>query len=372
MLAVALVLADVVRKRRQAIRLLAHFRRGNECFQHGKLEEAIAEFRSALKVDKDEAYIHKALGEALERTGDRSGAIKEFALAYRYSPRDDGLRAKLEASAKVGAGAQIESDSSPIRPGPSQFSTTAESGLCPPRAVTWTSPRYSPRAALARVEGVCGLGVVVAADGSLREVSVQKPIGLGLDQRAIKAVKKWEFTPGTRNGVPVPMRISVEVHFKISLGPRSLGLRTNRQVVKSVRRLSTNFEQAQSLMLETVQLLNNARWHYNWVGIYLLKDGVLELGPYVGKPTEHTRIPLNQGICGAAASTGETLIVANVNADPRYLACSLETRSEIVVPIKRDGRVLGEIDIDSDTPAAFTEEDRKLLEAVAEILAAKL
>jgi GAF domain-containing protein len=108
------------------------------------------------------------------------------------------------------------------------------------------------------------------------------------------------------------------------------------------------------------------------VGVYLLEGEELVLGPFVGKPTPHTRIPLNKGICGAAASSGKTLIVDDVQADPRYLACSLETRSEIVVPIVRAGRVLGEIDIDSDAPAAFTEEDRRLLEAVAEILATKL
>ncbi len=125
-------------------------------------------------------------------------------------------------------------------------------------------------------------------------------------------------------------------------------------------------------MAETVRLLQRARPHYNWVGIYLLEGNELVLGPYVGKPTPHTRIALNKGICGAAASSGQTLIVDDVNADPRYLACSLETRSEIVVPIVRKGRVLGEIDIDSDRPAAFTDDDRALLEGVAEVLADKL
>ena len=92
----------------------------------------------------------------------------------------------------------------------------------------------------------------------------------------------------------------------------------------------------------------------------------------MGRPTPHTRIPLDKGICGAAASSGETLIVDDVNSDSRYLACSLETRSEIVVPIIRRGKVLGEIDIDSDTPAAFNKGDRELLEGVALIIAEKL
>jgi L-methionine (R)-S-oxide reductase len=146
----------------------------------------------------------------------------------------------------------------------------------------------------------------------------------------------------------------------------------NAEVVNSIRRVAASAPDARALMAELVALLERERPHYNWVGVYLLEGTELVLGPYVGKPTPHTRIPLNQGICGAAASTGRTLIVDDVNADPRYLACSLETRSEIVVPIVRDGRVLGEIDIDSDTPAAFSEEDRKLLEGVAEILASKL
>lgn len=111
---------------------------------------------------------------------------------------------------------------------------------------------------------------------------------------------------------------------------------------------------------------------YTWVGIYRLEGRELVLGPFVGKPSPHARIPLDRGICGAAASAGRTIVVDDVNADPRYLACSLETRSEIVVPIMDGGRVLGEIDIDSDQPAAFGDLDRRLLEGVAVALARRL
>ena len=111
---------------------------------------------------------------------------------------------------------------------------------------------------------------------------------------------------------------------------------------------------------------------YTWVGVYRLEGRELVLGPYIGKPSQHTRIPLGRGICGAAATERRTIVVDDVNSDERYLACSLETRSEIVVPVMRDGEVLGEIDVDSDRPAAFGDADRRLLEAAAAILAEKL
>ena len=128
----------------------------------------------------------------------------------------------------------------------------------------------------------------------------------------------------------------------------------------------------QAAMEAAVATLKARLPHYSWVGIYLLDDNELVLGPYLGKPSPHTRIPLNRGICGAAASEKQTIIVDDVNSDPRYLACSIETKSEIVVPILDGERVLGEIDIDSDRPAAFGGSDRELLEKVAKSLALRL
>ena len=132
-------------------------------------------------------------------------------------------------------------------------------------------------------------------------------------------------------------------------------------------------------MRETVTMLKARLPHYTWAGIYLLEGDELVLGPYLGKPSPHTRIPLGRGICGAAATERATIVVDDVNSDPRYLACSIETRSEIVVPIivaegsgQDSGRVLGELDIDSDQPAAFGPSDRELLEAVAAALARKI
>lgn len=124
--------------------------------------------------------------------------------------------------------------------------------------------------------------------------------------------------------------------------------------------------------MEAAVALLKEKPDYSWVGIYLLDGNELVLGPYLGKPSPHTRIPLGRGICGAAATEKQTIIVDDVNADPRYLACSVETQSEIVAPIMLDGVVLGEIDIDSDRRAAFGDEDRALVEAVAAMLAPKL
>ena len=128
----------------------------------------------------------------------------------------------------------------------------------------------------------------------------------------------------------------------------------------------------QRAMERAVAILKRDMTGYTWVGIYLLERDELVLGPFLGKPSPHTRIPLGRGICGAAATEKATIVVDDVNADPRYLACSIETKSEIVVPIMTGGRVLGEIDIDSDRRAAFGPDDRRLLESIASLLASKL
>ena len=146
---------------------------------------------------------------------------------------------------------------------------------------------------------------------------------------------------------------------------------TYDDVLSGVRSAIEHAPSYPEAMLQAVNVLKEQMPDYSWVGIYTLEGDELMLGPYRGKPSPHTRIPLNQGICGAAASTKETIIVDDVDADPRYLACSLETRSEIVVPIMRGADVLGEIDIDSDKKAAFGPADRELLEAVAALLARK-
>jgi L-methionine (R)-S-oxide reductase len=146
---------------------------------------------------------------------------------------------------------------------------------------------------------------------------------------------------------------------------------TYNDVLESLRAMIDESPSSTSAMSEVVRVLKQQMPDYTWVGIYVLEGDELVLGPFVGKPSPHARIPLHKGICGAAASQKKTIIVDDVDADPRYLACSLETRSEIVVPILRGSAVLGEIDIDSDKKAAFGPRDRELLESVAALLARK-
>jgi GAF domain-containing protein len=128
-------------------------------------------------------------------------------------------------------------------------------------------------------------------------------------------------------------------------------------------------ERGDDVLQQVVDVLHGEFEHYSWVGIYLVEGDDLVLGPWQGpQATDHVRIPIGQGVCGAAAASGETETVDDVNADPRYLACFPSTRSEIVVPIADQARIVGEIDIDSDKPAAFSEDDRAFLERVALLL----
>ena len=144
-----------------------------------------------------------------------------------------------------------------------------------------------------------------------------------------------------------------------------------QKIIAEIRHFAATAEDLASLQEFSVSLIAERLPYYNWVGFYMLdpRDGeVLVLGSFRGAPTEHTRIPVTEGICGAAVAQGQTVIVEDVSSDPRYLSCSIETRSEIVVPIQANGSIVGEIDIDSHTLNAFGEEDRSFLEECAAVI----
>lgn len=147
-----------------------------------------------------------------------------------------------------------------------------------------------------------------------------------------------------------------------------------RELAQEIDTLAEAADSVDYLMSIIVGRLQEHLNHFNWVGFYMIEKGLpgeepmLVLGPYVGSETPHKRIPLNKGICGAAVTQGRTVVVDDVSSDPRYLACSIETKSEIVAPIFVKGSVVGELDIDSHIPAAFTPDDRKLVEHCAALV----
>ena len=128
------------------------------------------------------------------------------------------------------------------------------------------------------------------------------------------------------------------------------------------------------LQKSLVQWLDEEVSYYNWTGFYFMNDEKqpLEIGPYVGAYTDHTVIPYGRGICGPVAVSGKTFEVPDVHAQDNYLACSLATKSEIVVPIYKGEDLVGQIDIDSHQLDPFTQEDHDLLEAVANFVAQRL
>ncbi len=160
-------------------------------------------------------------------------------------------------------------------------------------------------------------------------------------------------------------------------GPGEAGLRPAGQgsvaeVLQKVREAIDSASGRDEVLRRAVRAISEGRARYTWTGIYLLEGETLVLQNQVGLPTPHLRIPIGQGICGLAARQRKTVVVPDVGKDPRYLACSLKTQSEIVVPIFKSGEVVGEIDVDSDLPDAFDQEDRHLLEEAALLIGAAI
>ncbi|MCX7763383.1 MAG: GAF domain-containing protein [Bacteroidia bacterium] len=127
----------------------------------------------------------------------------------------------------------------------------------------------------------------------------------------------------------------------------------------------------ESRLQAVMQLLHEQIPHAHWVGIYWLHGQELVLGPYAGPPTEHTRIPVGRGVCGTAVAENQNQIVVDVREITNYLACNLETLSEIVVLIRHpeSGEILGQIDVDGTAVGAFDSSDEALLQRIAEQIA---
>jgi TonB family protein len=176
----------------------------------GDQTRAVADLHEALILDPDEAYWHSALANLLHAQGDADAATKECALAASLSPLDSDLA----AGCGFAAAREIwDDDSYPaLRSHTSQpqGDITAPSPAKPP-----SDPAYTDKARAASLQGIIVLWLVVGAQGDVEKIAVKKPIGLGLDQNALRTVHTWKFKPATRNGTPVPVRVEVEVTFRL-------------------------------------------------------------------------------------------------------------------------------------------------------------
>ena len=132
--------------------------------------------------------------------------------------------------------------------------------------------------------------------------------------------------------------------------------------------LSNGNESVENRLFELCELLRKSVDYYDWVGFYFRNGDKeeLKLGPFAGDPTDHTIIPFGKGICGQVALSNENFVVPDVSAQDNYIACSIHVKAEIVVPIFVNGKNIGQIDIDSETPDPFTAADERFLEFVCE------
>lgn len=138
---------------------------------------------------------------------------------------------------------------------------------------------------------------------------------------------------------------------------------------KAEKEIKNIISNSSNILDDLVRFLYENFENYSWVGIYIVKEDSLILRSWKGPhATEHVKIPVGEGICGLAAATGKTEVIDDVHKDNRYLSCFVTTRSEIVVPIKKDEKIIAEIDIDSDIPAAFSIQDAIFLEKIADML----
>lgn len=137
------------------------------------------------------------------------------------------------------------------------------------------------------------------------------------------------------------------------------------KLLAEIDRLVSSGLSRDETLLRVCQLLESSVAYYDWVGFYLVEgEKELVLGPFAGEPTEHVRIAFGIGICGQAAKRKETFLIQDVSCETNYLSCSPKVKAEIVVPLFKDGRVVGELDIDSHQLSPFSDEDRDFLEQI--------
>ncbi len=193
---------------------LTHFQLGEKAKLKGDRAHAISEWREALRLEPDEAYWHSALANLLNEQGDAEGAAKECAQAAQLSPDDSGL------SSGCGLKASSRPEEKGNEPGDNEGGAGSEvfkigGDVSPPRPTHRPEPPYSQKARMVQYEGTTVLLVVVNSRGDVEQERVVKPLGLGLDQNALRTMHTWKFTPAMRKGTPVSVRVRVEITFRL-------------------------------------------------------------------------------------------------------------------------------------------------------------
>jgi L-methionine (R)-S-oxide reductase len=149
----------------------------------------------------------------------------------------------------------------------------------------------------------------------------------------------------------------------------------HQQLLADFEQFARSGSPVHGLMQHICDCLHEQLARYNWVGFYLIDQtdpDYLVLGPYSGTFTPHQRIPLDKGLCGAAASTGKTLVVNDVTTDPRYLAGSEHTKSEVIVPIFASSRLAGELDVNSYFKDTWNAQEQQFVESCARLVGRQL
>jgi TonB family protein len=213
-------LAEAKHALEESLRLKPNFDRarillGLTCYQlgegfkaQGDMPQALTEMKEATRQDPEEAYWHSGLAQIFQAMGRSEDAAKEYDEAARLSPLDQGLKSWREsAPATPPTNSDKLAKDSPVPSRPSKID--------PPVLQYRPNPPYSEKARYALLEGTVFLKVVVNAKGDVEELRVDKPLGLGLDQKALETVSTWKFEPAKRDDVPVRVKLSVEAQFKL-------------------------------------------------------------------------------------------------------------------------------------------------------------
>ena len=191
---------------------MAYEQLGDQLFNKGETDRAIEAYQNALASVPEDPYWHEQLGIALEKKGEREAAIKECRTAAELSPLDAGLQSMYE---KLIGGPQRPVDENFRKAEMAERAEKVGGEVSAPRPIHKPDPAYSERARQAKFQGTLVMWTVVDREGNVTETTIVKPLGLGLDAKALETIRTWKFQPAMRNGTPVPVRVMIEVSFRL-------------------------------------------------------------------------------------------------------------------------------------------------------------